>query len=401
MNTKITYKILTLILILTSSPLTLSASELDSTNFKIVGATTQGGGIVESVSGNYSALLNVGHISSDPRVYSTSYKLFTSPEDAFLPAVPTVSCFETTTSGSSNCTTGPAELITGGMVAICGAGGCYNRARFEINIQGNPSDTLYSVMISSDNFVTDIRYIDATTFSPETYATHNLSDFMTKTDWETETFNIQGLDAGTTYHIKLFALKGDFTQTDTGPTANATTAVGSVLFDIDIAVDTGYTTETSAPYSISFTGAYELIGGSAAITAENRIWMDAETNSEGGFAIIMNGQYGGMYSPTTTQTLTSANANLDSVTSGFGLQSEYVDYDDSSPLFGDITPTANYSGTINTVGIISTTPYKIYDGDGPIIGGRMAMKVIARPGTTYQPATDYSETITLIFVPRY
>lgn len=392
---------LLLLLSLFVAPLSVLASELDSTNFKIVGATTQGGGILGTASGDYSALIGIGGISSNPRIYSTNYRLYTSPEKAFVPAVPTVSCFETTTDGSSNCTTGPTELTTGGMVAICGAGGCYNRARFEIDAQNNPADTLYAVMISEDNFASDIRYVDASTFWPESSSTHNLSDFMTKTDWETETFNLQGLAAGTTYYIKIFALKGDFTQSDAGPSANATTSLGNVFFDIDIAGETGYTAESSPPYSISFTGAYQLIGGSAAITNGNRIWMDAETNSEGGFAIIMNGKYGGLYSPTTTQTITSATANLDSVPSGFGLQSEYIDYDDSSPLYGEITATTDYSGSLNSVGIISVTPKKVYDGDGPTVAGRIALKVIAKPGTSYTPSNDYQEIITLIFIPRY
>lgn len=129
--------------------------------------------------------------------------------------------------------------------------------------------------------------------------------------------------------------------------------------------------------------------------------MDVQTNSDGGFAIVMNGVNGGLRSPTTTQTITSANANLDQVASGFGLQSEYIDYDSSSSLFGTISATADYSGTINTVGKITTSANKVYDGDGPIVDGRMALKVIAKPGITYTPATDYQETIYLIFVPRY
>ena len=618
------YKTFLLLFTLSLFPITVLATELDSPNYKIVGVTTQGGGIIESSSGNYSALLNVGSISGDPRLYSTSYGLGTSPESPFLPAIPTISCFETNTDGYSACTTGPTALTTGGMVAICGPEGCYNKARFEISnepyrfntddsglvsywpmdelsndtcpggedacdVKGNnegvvtgtsivdgrynkarsfngssdyvqvnndptiqitgnqtislwlypnnfssrknpynkayggegtitqetngslnyyygtnggnsspyqgvgttsgaltantwnhvvlvrnlttmqiswyingshnstttasyasatagssnlyigagyagyydgkidevmlfnralslsevqalynsaatvsnPADTLYAVMISTDNFVSDIKYIDASTFMPESYSTHNINDFMTKQDWEAETFNIKGLDSNATYYIKIFALKGDFTQTAAGPIKSATTASGSVFFDIDIAGSTGYTTETSGPYSIAFTGAYELIGGAAAITAGNRIWMDVQTNSDGGFAIVMRGVNGGLRSPTTMQTITSANANLDQVASGFGLQSEYIDYDSSSPLFGEISSTANYSGTINTVGIISTSANKIYDGDGPIVDGRMALKVIAKPGITYTPATDYQETIYLIFVPRY
>jgi hypothetical protein len=377
-------------------PITVLAAELDSPNYKIVGATTDGGGIVTST--NYATLLGVGSIANDPRIYSSSYKIGVGPEAPFVPAVPTTSCFETTTSGSSSCVTGPAELTTGGMVAICGGDGCYNKARFEIDTKDNPSDTLYAVMISQDSFVSDIRYIDASSFWPENYSDHNLNDFMTKEDWELETFNIQGLEANTTYYIKIFALKGDFTQTDPGPSSSVTTATGAVFFDIDIAGQGQTTAESAAPYSISFTGLYELIGGSAAITAGDRIWMDAESNSQGGFAIIMNGINGGLYSDTTTQLLASATADLDQVASGFGLQSEYVD---SDPYLSSITVESNYGGTYNSVGEISTTPNRIYQADGPVNNGRMGIKVIAKPGTTYTPASDYQETIYLIFVPRY
>lgn len=610
------------------SPLFTYAKELDSTNYKIIGATTKGGGITESTSGTYSTLLGVGSITSDPRIYSTSYRMGTSPETPFLPAIPTISCFETTTDGYSACSTGPSQLKTGGMTALCGAGGCYDRARFEISNQPytydtnnsklvaywpmdeiandsciggedacdvkgsnegvatgttivngiyskarsfdgssyisvgrdssldltsqgaislwvksnriypsdttstafrgiigkvtgggtgqqsyfidwygtnttrnfrarignssatygitisdfdigtnwrhfvltwngsnislyidgvqystitqvydaqyldidtnigrvfqnwdglidevmifnqgltqqeveslysatasivNPPDTLYSVMISTDNFVSDIRYIDGSSFWPEDISTHNLSDFLTKANWETEDFNIQGLQTNTTYYIKIFALHGDFTQSEPGPIASATTSAGSVFFDIDIEDENGVSAETSPPYTISFTGAYELISGSAATTAEDRIWLDGATNSQGGFALIARGLNGGLKSITTNQTIVSATANLDTSSDGFGLQSEYTNQDTYTYL-STISTMSDYSGTGNSVGIVSTSDTKIYDSDGPIYNGRMALKVIAKPGTDKTPATDYSETITLLLIPRF
>jgi hypothetical protein len=392
--------IITLLLVLLPTSIIYSA-ELGSTNFKIVGATTKGGGTLDTISGNYSALVTVGEIGNSPRNYSTSYKMFTSPEAAFIANVPQVSCFETTTDGSSSCTTGPAALTTGGMVAICGAGGCYNKARFEISTNENPTDTLYSIQISEDNFSSDLRYIDGATYRPEGESTHSLADYKTKTNWETETFNIQGLDASTQYYIRVTALHGTFTESELSPVASTTTGAGAIYFDIDIASSTGYTADSNSPYNISFTGGNELIGGSAAITATNRIWLDATTNSEGGFAIVVMGKNGGLKSATTTQTITSATANLDSVLSGFGLQSEYIDYDDSNSLLGAITATTDYSGTINSVGAIATTANKIYDADGPIVAGRMSLKVIAKPGTDKTPATDYQEEIIFVFIPRY
>lgn len=394
-------KIILPTLLLCFSSTLIFATEIGSSNYKIVGATTKGGGIAETTDGDYASLLTIGYISNNPRNYSSSYALNNGPENGFIANVPSIACFETTTDGYSNCTTGPSALITGGMTAICGAGGCYNKGRFEITENSNPSDALYSIQISEDNFASDIRYIDGSTYTPETISTHNLSDYKTKTDWETETFNIQGLEASTQYYIRITALHGNFSESDFSQISNATTAVGTLTFDIDIADTTGLAAETSAPYSISFTGSTELIGGSAPITATNLIWIDSESNSEGGFAIITRGKNGGLYSPTTSQSITSATANLDSVIDGFGIQNYYIDYDDSNSELGSISAMTDYSGSGNSVGIISTSSTKIYEADGPVIDGRMALKVIARPGTSKTAASDYQEEIFVLFVPRY
>lgn len=400
MRFKAAFYTIFLIQLLIITPYSIFAAELDSGNYKIVGATTNQGGLTQTSDGDYSALLEIGRISNNPRNYSTSYKLFTSPEEAFLPALPQVSCFETDTVDTSNCVSGPSELVTGGMMAICGPSGCYDRARFEIGVNGNPSDTLYEIQISEDNFVSDIRYIDGNTFWPESIPTHNLADFLTKADWEATIFNIRGLKTGATYSIRIGALHGDFTQTTLGPISSSTTSSGSLFFDIDIEKQNGISAENNPPYVISFIGAYELIGGSAPITAENRIWLDAGTNSQGGFAIVTRGLNGGLKSNTTGQTITSATTDLNSATHGFGLQSEYINQD-TYPHLGSITTTPDYSGSGNNVGIVGTIASKVYESDRPVFNGRMGLKVIAKPGSNIPAGTDYQETVFFILIPRF
>ncbi len=373
------------------------AEELDSTNFKIVDVTTQGGGTAEST--NYSTLMTTNEAVTNPSLYSTNYQFEADPAHAFRPAVAEVSCFETDTDGYSNCTTGPQELIDGGMVALCGGNGCYDKARFEIDTNDNPSDTLYAVQISTDNFSSDIKYIDSSSYEPEDYSSHNINDYRTKSQWETDTFNILGLTEGTQYYLRIIALHGDFTQTQEGPEQTATTAGTSSSFDIDIAGTGGTSTETDPPFSITFTGDNSLLAGAGTVTADSLIWMDAETNGSGGFAIVQKGENGGLYSTTHSVQIDSVTGNLDSLDEGFGLQSYYVDYNSSS--IGDITTMTNYSGSIANVGIVDTDWNKIYDADGPIVEGRMALYVLARASTDKEGATDYDETITFVFVPRY
>jgi hypothetical protein len=285
------------------------------------------------------------------------------------------------------------------MVALCGGDGCYDRARFEIGSNDNPSDTLYAIQISEDNFASDIKYIDGSTYEPESYSSHNINDFRTKTQWETETFNVLGLTEGTQYYLRIIALHGDFTQTEEGPESSATTAGTSSSFDIDIAGTGGTSDETDPPFTITFTGDNSLLAGAGTVTADNLIWMDAETNGSGGFAIVQRGENGGLYSTTHSVQIDSVTGDLDSLDEGFGLQNYYVDYSTSST--GDISTMTNYSGSIANVGIVDTDWNKVYDADGPIIEGRMALYFLARAGTDKQGATDYDETITFVFVPRY
>lgn len=396
------FKILSILLIIVASSTTyLFAEDLDSTNYKIVGAkTATGGGLGDST--NYSVISSLGKVSADPRNYSTNYRLYQDPSAAFLAAQPTVQCFETDTDGTTACTSGPAELLSGGMVAICGTGGCYDKARFEISASSNPSDTLYSVQISTDNFVSDIQYIDGSTFRPESYANHNINDYRTEAVWEAETFNIQGLASNTQYYIRITALHGDFTESDYSIVANATTAAGSISFDIDIAISTGIGTESAPPYSVSFSSGTALIAGAAATTASSLAWLDINSSSAGGVSVIVFGKYGGLYSATTSQTITSSTEDLDITgAEGFGLQSYYIDYDDSSPFYGELTATPDYSGSINSVGAVSTTASKIYSGDGPIVAGRTGAYLKARAGVGITAASDYSEDIYFVLVPLY
>jgi hypothetical protein len=222
-----------------------------------------------------------------------------------------------------------------------------------------------------------------------------------KNPGENEIFNIKGLQPDTTYYIRVTALHGDFTQSDYSLTAMATTSAAYLFFDIDIATNSGYSAETSPPYSITFSGDNRLIPGAPAATASSLIWLDVESSSSGGVAIIQSGQYGGLYSPTTSEIILSTNMDLDPAgTEGFGLQNYYIDYE-SSPFLGEITAMINYSGIGNNVGEVSTEGRKIYDGNGPINTGRMALYLKARAGEGRTPATDYSEYINFVLVPRY
>ena len=74
-------------------------------------------------------------------------------------------------------------------------------------------------------------------------------------------------------------MHGDFTQSDFSIVESATTAQGLIEFDIDIEISSGIDTETTPPYSVTFSSGSELIAGAAASTASSLIWLDARNSS--------------------------------------------------------------------------------------------------------------------------
>lgn len=372
---------------------TIYATELDSSNFKIVGVTTStGGGIGDSA--NYSLMLQAGEISADPSTYSNNYRINQDPSANFVAEIPAVRCFETDTNGTStHCVSGSSAITTGGMQGVCSSMGCYNRARFEIDQRSNPKDTLFGIEISTDNFANDIKCISGATFAPKS-ENCNINDFRTKEYWEAPDFNIRNLDQSTTYYIRVTALHGDFTQSNYSQIANATTTSTVISFDIDIAPETGVTTESNPPYTVSFTMQDELVAGAATTTATNLIWFDLNTNSQGA-VIALNSKHGGLYSPSTNYKIQSDTEDLNITDAeGFGLQKF---------LTTPTTLTANpaFSGTNGNVGGVTTTPRQIYTVAGFTENGRMGTYVKARASTSASPATDYEEYITVTVIPMY
>jgi hypothetical protein len=395
-------KLLTITILLLTLTTPLYATDLESTGYKIQDATLSSSGeITEST--NFSVLSTVGEFSADPRNYSTNYSIKRGPLEIFTANIPLISCFETTTDGSSNCTTGPTYLNTNGMTTVCGPTGCYNSARFEIDEQLNPSDTLYGVQISTDNFTSNIQYIDGTTKKPKEEPTIN--DYLTKTDWETPVTNIKGLQSNTQYDLRITALHGDFTESSPSPTQTATTSSASLIFDIDIANESGTSTETSPPYNITFSNETRLVQTGPARSSTNLIWLDAQTNGSGGFAIVQKGSNGGLYSPTTLYTINSTTTDLDGTIEGFGLQSFYTaqQYEDGSGngALASITTLTDYTNSGNNVGQISTSFSKVYESDGPVKSGRVGLKLKARASAAATQGTDYTEEITFIMVPKF
>lgn len=387
-------------------PLITYAETLESTDYQIDGATINSGAeVTDSGSTNYLLHTSIGDFSGDPRLNSASYSIKTGTPNVFTANVPLVLCFETASSGSSQCTNGPSYLNSTGMITICGPSGCYDKARIEIDSQNNPEDTLYGIQISEDDFATDIRIIDWTTRAPVTFSSRTIDDYKTKAEWEdynnsegtgwTVGYNIQGLNPNTEYDIRIVALHGDFTHSSPSPVETATTSMPTLSLDLDISDGSGTSTETSYPYLVEM----GLTAGFVT-TANNLIWMDINSNGSQGITLAQRGVYGGLFS--SGELINSSTANLDVASEGFGLQSFYINQSYASPTgeLETISVETNYAGSSNFVGEIDTSLLDVYQSTGPIYSGRAALYVKAKPATT-TPTGNYTETISFVLIAGY
>lgn len=307
----------------------------DSTNYSVEGILGEGGG--EQKSANYSSLQGL---------------IFAQTAN-----VPTV-----TLANSSN---------------------WYNKLLVTIGSQNNPSDALYAIAISDDNWVTT-EYVQNDNTVGSTLGTE---DYQTYTNWgEASGENIIGLTPNTTYKVKVKATSGRFTESPYGPEASASTVNPSIDFDIDVSSSD---TETAAPYAIAFGN---LSTGSVN-TATDKVWIDIATNGEAGGYVYITDSNAGLKSAALNYTISAVSGDLSSLSEGFGAQSAT----DTETSGGPLTPLSPYNGLSQNVGIISTTTREIYSTSGaPIVGGRGSFILKAKPSATTPASTDYTDTLTVI-----
>lgn len=371
---------------------TTQGENIESGSFEIIDFNINRFGNNSTDSADYTTLLTSDEILDSVRFGSGSYRVGFGVTNTWKASVPEILCFETISNGSTNCT----DLdVGGGMVQVCGEGGCFNRARFEIDPKGNPVDTLYSVQITTDPSWNSYQIVDGSTFIPKGPSLRNINDYLSKNTWESTSSNtnILGLVPGRTYYIRLTALKGDFTETEPSPSSSTTTGVPLVNFDIDIAETSGFSAETSPPHSINI-GSLNFANVS---TASNLIWLDIGTNAPLGVTVAVQGLNGGLFSTLSSFLISTGNLNLDS-SPGFG-----VNVNTATQIYlGPLGVASNYNNGGNIVGEVTTTPNTVFNSSSePIFGGRASLFLKAKPPQNSPSQNDYSEIITFQVIPSF
>ena len=253
----------------------------------------------------------------------------------------------------------------------------YNKLHITLDTANNPSDTVYAIAISSDNWATT-EYVQndntiGSTLGPEDYQTYTLWGGASGTD-------IIGLSPSTTYAVKVKARQGNYTESPWGPDATAATFNATLSFDIDIAPTD---TETAPPYDLSL----GTLSTGSVTTAADKIWVDFDTNADSGGYVYVYDAYAGLRSTAINYTISSTTTNLTSATEGYGLQGSTA---------SNLSFDAPFNNSSDNVGGIGSTAQTLLSTSSPITSGRASVLLKAKISSQTPASNDYTDTLTLI-----
>ncbi len=258
----------------------------------------------------------------------------------------------------------------------------YDKLKFVIDQQNNPSDALYALQISTtSNFSSGNNYVKFDhTIGPSLV----LADYQTYSSWGGSGGTlIIGLGSNTTYYLRVKATQGKYTESGYGPSASAAT-VGQRI---------SYCLYSNANCGAG--GSAEAFGGltpSVVATSPTNIGVDFATNADAGGNVYIYSQNGGLASSSASYTITSATGDLSSLSQGFGAQIASI----GQTSGGAFTKVSPYDQSGNQVGAIGTTITSILSSLNPIVGGTATIQIQAKASNTTPSATDYSDILTLI-----
>lgn len=258
----------------------------------------------------------------------------------------------------------------------------YNKLKLVLDTGNNPSDAVFAIAISTDDFVSDTRYVQ----SDDTVgAALGVEDYQTYTNWGGAGGTLViGLLPGTTYTVKVKAMQGNFTETGWGPTVSVATVNPQMTFDIDVAA-------SDTDNNVTTTGFGDLFAGSVTSSAE-KIWVDFETNAESGGRVYVSSSHAGLQSSRAAYTINAVSGNLSVLSEGYGAQGSSATQGSGGPF----SLTAAYDLVSDNVAVTDTSIREIFTASNPTVAGRGAFLLKAKSSAVTPAASDYTETLTVI-----
>jgi hypothetical protein len=254
----------------------------------------------------------------------------------------------------------------------------YNKLHFVIDEQDNPADAKYLIAVSTDNFASNITYLQPDGTLSSTLA---LTQYQTYTAWGGATGSlIIGLNPATAYSVKLKATQGKLTESAYGPVTTTSTVAQSLTFNL------ATSSQPSPPFSVSFGS----LSAGALTSSLQTINTGLSTNGAAGASIYITSKNGGLLSGSTGSKIDAVSTDLGSASRGFGAQSSSATQSSGGPF----TVVSPYNGSGNTVGIISAITRSLYSSTAPVTSAAGVLSLKAKAAQTDIAASDYQEIIT-------
>lgn len=409
---KLIFATLVVVVLFLSFNFIVHAQNVDSANYTLIQPTTDSvNGISDST--NYSVLIDSSPIS-DYTISSSNYDLKGGTAAAIEAFVPEITCLESSTTGGTTACTGIPG--TDGMQGVCSEPGCYDRVKLEIDANSNPLDARYAIQVSTvSDFSSNVSYVTgATRLLKNTLA---ITDFLYKCEWEGtisvgycaaanttwQRYNIIGLVPGTTYYMRVAALKGSdtngsFTQSPWGPSQSVLLQNTTISIDVDIAPSTAGS--SSPPYILTM----QNVTPNAISTSNDYIIFRLTSNALSGTDLLIKGQNGALQNGSNQ--ILNVNADLAS-NNGYGLRNDSTtNSSQNAGTIGTIAVSSTPSdftdtGATDKVGSPTTAFVKLFSSNSqPLDNGVSGYKVKVKPSSSTPPGL-YTEILTCIPVGRY
>lgn len=255
----------------------------------------------------------------------------------------------------------------------------YNKLKIIIDNGANTSDTTFVIQLSTDNFTSDIAYVQ-----PDN-TLGGSPVFQTYTAWGGATgFNIVGLSPGTTYYARVAAKRGTFQQGQYSAVAAAATINATFTFNV----------QTSDQPTPPFTVGIGVVNPGQITTSWQKITTSISTNASNGGLVYIYGSNNGLRSASAgNYTISSSTNDLSSALEGYGAKATTVTQSAGGPM--EII--APYNGSGETVGVVDTNKRLFADSTSqPVTNGQATFELKAKASNTTPSATDYADVITLI-----
>lgn len=255
----------------------------------------------------------------------------------------------------------------------------YNRLNIIIDTANNPSDTLYLIAISSDNFATTNYVQTDNSIGPSL----SITNYQNYSSWGGATgFLVLGLKPSTTYQVKVKALQGDFTESAYSQPSSAATVATSLSFSVSTSIS------PTPPFSVNFSS----LPANTVVDATAAAQIAFSTNAVNGGTIYLKSSNSGLVSSLAGTTISSASADLSVATSGYGAIVAAASQSGGGPF----TATSPYNGGANNVGALSSSLTAILTTASAISSGNGTVQFKAKTNATTPSSTDYTDILNFI-----